>query len=517
MIRRTPVKRGIVLSVVGPDGVGKSTLIDSMVKGVLQDQDIMRIRNVGLLPRRTLPEIPVTEPHKDPPYSSPVSLLKVGYVCFDYILGWFLRLRPFVRKGGWVVLERGWWDMAVDPKRYRMRLPTWLIWRLGRLLPRPDLLLVLEAPAEVVFERKKELPVAELRRQQQLWRERLPTRQPHAFLDASLPASEVLANAEKQIQALVGIGSIPFSQMVNLPRSTDPRWILPQAPNAVAAAGFRVYHPVTLKGLMAWELGKALAHLGLVRLFPAGSPPSNEVSEAVAQWIPPGGNLAVARANHAGRCVALLLARDGTSVAMAKIASSEDGIAALEREADNITKLTDRLPAPLVAPKVLETRPGLLVLDVVHWSPRLRPWRLPEDVARAIGIFSNPETSADDGASHGDFAPWNLLKSGTEWVLIDWEDASERGHTWHDFWHYIVQGHALLNRPTVSTIRRGLRGRGWVGSAIEAYSDGAGISPIGATDALVSYLRTSTANLDPHTHDGAIGLDARRRLLLSMD
>lgn len=519
MNERSPAKRGAVLSVVGPDGVGKSTLIDAMVKGVLQDQEILRIRNVGLLPRRTLPQVPVTEPHKDPPYSPPVSLLKVGYVYFDYLLGWFLRLRPFLRKGGWVVLERGWWDMAVDPTRYRMRLPSRLMWKLGKVLPHPDLLLVLEAPAEVVFERKKELPVAELRRQQQTWRKRLPAGQPHVFLDASLPASEVLANARKEIHRLRGVaGSIQPSRVVNLPRSTNTRWILPQAPNVVAAAGFRVYHPVTPKGLVGWELGKALTRLGLVRLFPAGSPPSNEVGEAIAEWIPPGGNLAVARANHAGRCVALLLAPDGTSVAVAKIASSEDGIAALEREADNITKLGDRLPAPLVAPKVLETRPGLLVLDVVTWGPRLRPWRLPPEVARAIGIFfSNREASADDGASHGDFAPWNLLKSGTEWVLIDWEDASERGHTWHDFWHYIVQGHALLNRPTVSTIRRGLGGRGWVGSALNAYAEGAAVSPIDASEALVSYLRTSMANLDTNTHDGAIGLDARRRLLLSMD
>ena len=50
MIKRPLLKGGAVLSVVGPDGVGKSTLIDAMVKGVLQDQDIMRIRNVGPLP-----------------------------------------------------------------------------------------------------------------------------------------------------------------------------------------------------------------------------------------------------------------------------------------------------------------------------------------------------------------------------------------------------------------------------------------------------------------------------------
>ncbi|MBA3290987.1 MAG: hypothetical protein H0U17_05780, partial [Actinobacteria bacterium] len=54
------VRRGAVLSVVGPDGVGKSTLIDAVVAGSLDGHDIMRIRNVGLLPRRTLPQVPVT-------------------------------------------------------------------------------------------------------------------------------------------------------------------------------------------------------------------------------------------------------------------------------------------------------------------------------------------------------------------------------------------------------------------------------------------------------------------------
>lgn len=518
MIKRPLLKGGAVLSVVGPDGVGKSTLIDAMVKGVLQDQDIMRIRNVGLLPRRTLPEVPVTEPHKDPTYSSPVSLLKVGYVCLDYILGWFLRVRPFVRKGGWVVLERGWWDMAVDPKRYRMQLPPPLMWRLGRLLPHPDLLLVLEAPAEVVFERKKELPVAELRRQQQLWRERLPTRQPHAFLDASLPASEVLASAEKKLQDLVETGSVHSSAMINLPRANNPRWILPQAPKALAAAGFRVYHPVTFKGLVGWEIGQGLARLGLARLLPGGEPAPREITKLITEWIPPGGTYAIARANHAGRCIALLLAPGGTAVAVAKIASEPDGIVALEREANNITTLAGRLPAPLVAPKVLEARPGLLVFEAATWTPRLRPWRLHEAVARSLGaFFSSSESSPDHGVAHGDFAPWNLLKSGADWVLIDWEEASERGAAWHDLWHYIVQGHALLNRPTTATIHRGLEGRGWIGSALKAYATAASISPFDASDALVSYLRTSMADLDPNSHDGALGLEARRRLLLRMD
>ncbi len=503
---------------VGPDGVGKSTLIDSLLAGALQSHGTMRIRNVGLLPRRTVPRVPVTEPHKDPTYPPLVSLAKVAYVYSDYLLGWFLRVRPFVRKGGWVFLERGWWDMAVDPTRYRMKLPSWLMWYLGRLLPHPDLLLILEAPAEVVFERKKELPIEELRRQLETWRERLPASQPRSFLDASLPAHEVLANAENDVNRLTAsMGSSRSSSAVNLPRTGDPRWVLPRTSAPIAAAGLQVYHPVTLKGILGWELGRALARLGFLKLLPAGHPPPDAVDKAIASWVPQGGSVAVARANHAGRYVALILAPDGGAVAAAKIASDRAGVVALEREAANLREFGGSLPPPLAPPRLLEARTGLMVLEAVTWSPRPRPWHLPEEVARALGtFFKRGDSSGTTGASHGDFAPWNLLRTGDQWVVIDWESAGCQGVAWHDLWHYVVQGHALLKRPGTRAILRGLEGEGWVGTALRAYAAGAELPPSGASEGLVSYLRISAAELDPSTSDGRVGLDARRTLLLSM-
>ena len=155
--------RGRVLSVVGPDGVGKSTLIDRLMLGRFASVPVKHMRWPSVLPRRSRGQGPVTEPHKNPPYSRPVSLLKTTYVFLDYCAGWLFRVRPHVRRGGWVLIQRGWWDMAVDPLRYRLDVPsTWLM-RLGRFLPVPDLILVLEAPTITIRERKEELSAAELK------------------------------------------------------------------------------------------------------------------------------------------------------------------------------------------------------------------------------------------------------------------------------------------------------------------------------------------------------------------
>jgi thymidylate kinase len=90
-------------------------------------------------------------------------------------------------------------EIAVDPKRFRYGGPRLLAkWAL-KLLPRPDLVILLDAPAEVLQSRKQEVPFAETARQREAYR-RLVSELPNGrIIDAAGPVEEVLESARQTI------------------------------------------------------------------------------------------------------------------------------------------------------------------------------------------------------------------------------------------------------------------------------------------------------------------------------
>ena len=191
-LRKSMTGRTVLLC--GPDGTGKSTLAAGLVRSLAATRPVKHVHHrAPVLPKRTVET--VTRPHARPPYARWLSLLKLGYLFVDVALGWRFQIRPFIRSGGWLVMERGWWDLAVDPRRYRLDVPTSLIRQLGRLVPRPDLVLVLDAPVAAVLARKSELDGYELTRQMDLWRTVLPKRLKVVFLDATRSIDVILVDA----------------------------------------------------------------------------------------------------------------------------------------------------------------------------------------------------------------------------------------------------------------------------------------------------------------------------------
>jgi thymidylate kinase len=159
---------GLGLLLLGPDGVGKSTMIrfaDKMLRNFFYRSKVVSFPP-GLLSRlfrRSAPDC--TLPHATPPRPFLLSILRavlywLPYHCFTYPAGRVAHARNTL-----ILYDRHLIDALVDPKRYRYGGPAWLLRGICRLISKPDLIMVLDAAPHVVQSRKQEVPLEETARQ----------------------------------------------------------------------------------------------------------------------------------------------------------------------------------------------------------------------------------------------------------------------------------------------------------------------------------------------------------------
>jgi hypothetical protein len=505
--------RGRVILIAGPDGSGKTSILLGLLSGMLRDVPIKRVHNrdgISILPSRKSVG-PASEPHRHPPYPVLVCIAKVFYIWADIVVGWFFRIRPFVRSGGWVIAERVWWDMAVDQHRYRLQRVEWLVRALGRLLPKPDVVLMLQGPPEVIHSRKSELPLPELARQLQAWERGAPAGSWIVPLDVTLPLNEMIAAAENGIG---GLGVWPGLSWAGLPSRRATRVWIPRGPRRLAAAGVKIYHPVTPKGRTAWRLARAAARTGVFRLAPPAPPPI--ILRSLREHLGDATGVAIARATHAQRYVALGLRDDGSATGVVKLALDDRGREALAAEGASLATTARGLTGRVLAPVVRAKGVGSLVLEPVAWLPRRDAWVLPEEVAAALGTLWAGDGDDHTGPGHGDAAPWNLLRTREGWVLIDWERAGN-GPAFADVVHYLVQAHAYLGKPSEDQIVAGLRGRGPAGRAVRAFAEAARLEPEGAAAAMLALLREPTHPTEADDPRAPAAREAKARLLARLE
>lgn len=163
IIKRILNPTGFSIAVLGPDGAGKSTVINKVMAIYLpfRRKDYFHLK--PLYPKGI--SSTVEDPHQFPPYSKLKSYIKLLYFIYQYNFGWIKNIVSLKIRSSLIIFDRYYDDLLVDNKRYRYGGNIAVAKVVKFLIPKPDLYFILTTDAKVIYERKQEVPFKELERQ----------------------------------------------------------------------------------------------------------------------------------------------------------------------------------------------------------------------------------------------------------------------------------------------------------------------------------------------------------------
>lgn len=104
-------------------------------------------------------------PHRNKPANPISSFVRMVYYWLDYIVGGSVCVRKDVQFDKFTIFDRYIYDFIIDPLRSRINLPRFFRVAFAKLVQQPQIVFILNAPAEVIYSRKQELTLDEIKRQ----------------------------------------------------------------------------------------------------------------------------------------------------------------------------------------------------------------------------------------------------------------------------------------------------------------------------------------------------------------
>lgn len=195
----TNSKRGMVVSVYGVDGSGKSSVIEGLSRSLGSYFHGVERWHLLKHQRPDVQPLPLPDPHGLPPRSLLQSAVKVGWYL---ALAWLVRtpaIRRAVRRGRLVLIDRDLADVSLDPIRYRMGGPAFFTRMIAVASPRPDVAIVLCADPATIASRSQELDYRELVDLTKVYREFAARHTWTAPVNASEPLNQVIESASRLV------------------------------------------------------------------------------------------------------------------------------------------------------------------------------------------------------------------------------------------------------------------------------------------------------------------------------
>lgn len=168
-------RTGLFVVLIGPDGSGKTTTADMLLKSDVKRFFSSMLYYHGHFPfLPALSALPILRKNRHPqtyksvgnytmhPFRAVVYPLYYG---FNFFLGhlkvWRMRARY-----GFIIFDRYFYDYLLQ--HIYARCPRWIIHAIMRVIPKPDVLIYLKCAPEMIHARKPELSIEEIQQQQQV-------------------------------------------------------------------------------------------------------------------------------------------------------------------------------------------------------------------------------------------------------------------------------------------------------------------------------------------------------------